>query len=66
VNGKAIHERILELRIQMAEILKTDQEQKHRASHLPTKRAAHEARLATLEKIKEEIASFSFRKYLSN
>jgi hypothetical protein len=50
----------------MAEILKADKEQKHSAPHYATKKAAHKARLATLENIKQELASFSSRKYLSN
>jgi hypothetical protein len=66
VDEKAIHERVSALRTQMAEILKADKEQKHSAPHYATKKAAHKARLATLENIKQEIASFSSRKYLSN
>jgi hypothetical protein len=50
----------------MAEILKADTEQRYSAPHYATKKAAHKARLATLENIKQEIASFSSRKYLSN
>jgi hypothetical protein len=50
----------------MAEILKADKEQKHSAPYYATKKAAHKARLETLENIKQELASFSSRKYLSN
>ena len=66
MDENAIHERISALRIQMAEILKADKEQKHSAPYYATKKAAHKARLATLENIKQELASFSSRKYLSN
>ena len=59
VNGKAIHERILALRIQMAEILKADLAYEHSRLHHAIKKTAHEARLATLEHIKQELASFS-------
>ena len=62
MNGKAIHERILALRIEMAEILKADLAYKQSRLHHAIKKTAHEARLLTLEKIKEELASFSFRR----
>ena len=59
MNGKAIHERILALRIQMAEILKADLAHKRSGLRHAIQKTAHEARLAMLEHIKLELASFS-------
>jgi hypothetical protein len=50
----------------MAEILKGGYGAEAQRSTLRHKKAAYEARLATLENIKQEIASFSSQKYLSN
>jgi hypothetical protein len=39
----------------MAEILKAETEQRHSAPHYATKKAAHKARLATLENINKKL-----------